>query len=149
MSADPNASAAAGGGGIDNNSKSVTVIAMRIPFNLQSLFSLGALSSNQQEADLFSGSFDDGSSPFGDGMMPPFLGNGEPIDVDINPFDFLSAIQIGSTSLEDPDWSTSQSVTMDLSSNRMITDEDVRAGQILDSEDTLDLILVSAIPFTG
>jgi hypothetical protein len=50
---------------------------MRIPFNLQSLISLGALSSNQQDSSLFDGSLADNNIPFGSGMLSPFVVNGE------------------------------------------------------------------------
>ncbi len=141
LSADSSASIA------DNNSRSVTVVAMRIPFNLQNLISLGVLSSNQQDSSLLNGNIADNNIPFGGGMIPPFVGNSETMNGgDVNPFDFLSELQIGSTNLVNPDWSAPQSVTMELSGS-MLSGAD--AGQTPNSQDTLDFLLVSAIPFTG
>ena len=80
-------------------------------------------------------------------MIPPFVGNGETMNGgNVNPFDFLSELQIGSTNLVNPDWSAPQSVTMELS-GRMLSG--ANGGQTPNSQDTLDFLLVSAIPFTG
>jgi hypothetical protein len=133
---------------INNNMGSVTVIAMRIPFNIQNLISLGTLSSSEQDTNLFDGST--GINPFEGAIMPPYLGDGGEegagnISQSVNPFDFLSDLQIGSTSLVNPDWSTPQSVTMGLNGTVKGSNNNNNGNQT----DTLDLILVSVIPFTG
>lgn len=95
-----------------------------------------------------------GVSPSEGEMMSPFLGN---VGVDaagnlsqnINPFDFLSNLQIGSTNLVNPDWSSPQSATMDLKGKVMGMDSDnYKNIQATTSQNTLDLIFVSVIPFT-
>ena len=68
----------------------------------------------------------------------------------INPFDFLSNLQIGSTNLVNPDWSSPQSATMDLKGKDLGIDRDnYKNIQATTSQNTLDLIFVSVIPFTG
>ena len=68
----------------------------------------------------------------------------------INPFDFLSNLQIGSTNLVNPDWSSPQSATMDLKGKDLGIDSDTYKNiQATTSQNTLDLIFVSVIPFTG
>jgi PsbP-like protein len=146
MSADPSI--------VTNNTGSVGIIATRIPFNIQNLMSLGALSSQEQSGNPFGGNI--GVSPSEGGMMSPFLGNVgvnvvSNLSQSINPFDFLSNLQIGSTNLVNPDWSSPQSATMDLKGKDMgIEDSDTYKNiQATTSQHTLDLIFVSVIPFTG
>lgn len=146
MSADPSI--------VTNNTGSVAIIATRIPFNIQNLMSLGALSSQEQNGNPFGNNI--GVSPSEGGMMSPFLGNvgvdvARNLSQSINPFDFLSNLQIGSTNLVNPDWSSPQSATMDLKGKDMvIEDSDTYKNiQATTSQHTLDLIFVSVIPFTG
>jgi hypothetical protein len=134
---------------VNNNTGSVTIIAMRIPFNIQNLMSLGALSSQEQNNNPFGSNT--GINPFGGGMMSPFLGNGGAVgnlSQSINPFGFLSGLQIGSTNLVNPDWSIPQSVTMDLK-GRVISSDVNNNIRPTAFADTLDLVFVSVIPFTG
>jgi hypothetical protein len=64
---------------------------------------------------------------------------------DFNPFELLSNLQIGSTSLVNPDWSTTQSLTMSLIGGEGVTNSSLAQAE----EDTLDLVFVSVIPYTG
>ena len=65
---------------------------------------------------------------------------------DFNPFELLSNLQIGSTSLVNPDWSTIQSLTLSLIGGEGgVTDSSLTQTE----EDTLDLVFVSVIPYTG
>lgn len=145
MSADPSI--------VTNNTGSVGIIATRIPFNIQNLMSLGALSSQEQNGNPFGGNI--GVSPSEGGMMSPLLGNvGADVvgnlSQNINPFDFISNLQIGSTNLVNPDWSSPQSATMDLKGKELGIDSDnYKNIQATTSQNTLDLIFVSVIPFTG
>ena len=138
---------------VTNNTGSVAIIATRIPFNIQNLMSLGTLSSQEQNGNPFGGNI--GVSPSEGGMMSPFLGNvGADVvgnlSQSINPFDFLSNLQIGSTNLVNPDWSSPQSATMDLKGKDLGIDSDTYKNiQVTTSQNTLDLIFVSVIPFTG
>ena len=138
---------------VTNNTGSVAIIATRIPFNIQNLMSLGTLSSQEQNGNPFGGNI--GVSPSEGGMMSPFLGNVgadvvRNLSQSINPFDFLSNLQIGSTNLVNPDWSSPQSATMDLKGKDLGIDSDTYKNiQVTTSQNTLDLIFVSVIPFTG
>lgn len=78
----------------NNNSASVTIIATRIPFNIQNLISLGALSS--QNGNPLGGNT--GVRPPEGGIISPLLG-GEGSDASagnlyqgVNPFEFLSLL---------------------------------------------------------
>ena len=67
---------------------------------------------------------------------------------DFNPFELLSDLQIGSTSLVRPDWSTTQSLAMSLvggGSGGVTSSSPTQ----MEEEDTLDLVFVSVIPYTG
>jgi hypothetical protein len=113
-----------------NINSSVSVIAIRIPFNLQSMLSLASLSEGRTLDDI------------GGGTNP--LENQELLQ-DFNPFELLSNLQIGSTSLVNPDWSTTQSLTMSLIGGEGVTNSSLTQTE----EDTLDLVFVSVIPHTG
>jgi hypothetical protein len=113
-----------------NINSSVSVIAIRIPFNLQSMLSLASSSEGSTLDDI------------GGGTNP--LENQE-LFQDVNPFELLSNLQIGSTSLVNPDWSTTQSLTMSLIGGEGVTNSSLAQTE----EDTLDLVFVSVIPHTG
>ncbi len=121
---------------VSNSNSSVSVIAIRIPFNIQNLLSLATLSEGSTIGDI------------GGGTNP--LENQE-LFQDFNPFELLSNLQIGSTSLVNPDWSTTQSLTMSLIGGRGggggggVTNSTLAQTE----EDTLDLVFVSVIPYTG
>ncbi|MGH9964475.1 MAG: hypothetical protein ACRD5E_06575, partial [Nitrososphaeraceae archaeon] len=72
------------------------------------------------------------------------------------PFEFVSNLQIGSTNLISPDWSSPQSVNMSLvggggeaggMAGERVTTITPPLHQI--EEDSLDLVFVSVIPYTG
>ena len=67
----------------------------------------------------------------------------------VNPFDFLSGMQIGSTILFNPDWSIPQSVTMDLIGGGMLDSDTNNNTQSKPFSDVLDIVFVELIPFTG
>lgn len=113
----------------NNSDSSVSVIAIRIPFNIQNMLSLASLSEGSTIGDI------------GGGTNP--LENQE-LFQDFNPFDLLSNLQIGSTSLVNPDWSTTQSLTMSLVGGGVTNNSLTQL-----EEDTLDLVFVSVIPYTG
>jgi hypothetical protein len=121
---------------IDSND-SVTIIAARIPFNIQDILSLASMSEE---------------NPLSNEMIP-FAGEG--LSQGFNPFEFVSNLQIGSTNLISPDWSSPQSVNMSLvgggeggiAEERMTTINPPALSQIED--DSLDLVFVSVIPYTG
>jgi hypothetical protein len=75
--------------------------------------------------------------------ITPFVGQG--LSQDFNPFGSLSNLQIGSTNLINPDWSSPQSVNLNLvgggATNKSLSQ--------MDKESTLDLVFVSVIPYTG
>src|SRR5918996_2440254 len=80
-----------------NSNNSVTVIAARIPFSIQDILSLASMSEENPLSNEI--------TPFaGEGFLPQ----------QFNPFEFLSRLQIGSTNLISPDWSSPQSVNMSL-----------------------------------
>jgi hypothetical protein len=84
---------------MDSND-SVTIIAARIPFNIQDMLSLASMSEE---------------NPLSNEMIP-FAG--EELSRGFNPFEFVSNLQIGSTNLISPDWSSPQSVNMSLVGGR-------------------------------
>ena len=119
----------------NNSNSSVSVIAIRIPFNIQNMLSLASLSEESTISDI-------------SGETNP-LENQE-LFQDFNPFELLSDLQIGSTSLVKPDWSTTQSLTMSLvggggGSGGVTSSSPTQ----MEEEDTLDLVFVSVIPYTG
>lgn len=119
----------------NNSNSSVSVIAIRIPFNIQNMLSLASLSEESIISDI-------------SGETNP-LENQE-LFQDFNPFELLSDLQIGSTSLVRPDWSTTQSLTMSLvggggGSGGVTSSSPTQ----MEEEDTLDLVFVSVIPYTG
>lgn len=131
---------------VDNITDSVTITAIRIPLSMQNLLYLGALGSSDQNTNPFIDSSD--VNPFGDSNPLPFSGNEEGIGnifQNANPFDFLPELQIGSTNLVGPDWSTPHSVTMDLKGGSMNHNGITLPTDFRD----LELIFVSVIPFTG
>jgi hypothetical protein len=121
---------------IDSND-SVTIIAARIPFNIQDILSLASMSEE---------------NPLSNEMIP-FAGEG--LSQGFNPFEFVSNLQIGSTNLISPDWSSPQFVNMSLvgggeggkAGEEMATINPAPLSQI--EEDSLDLVFVSVIPYTG
>ena len=113
----------------NNSNSSVSVIALRIPFNIQNMLSLASLSEGSSISDI------------GEGTNP--LENQE-LFQDFNPFELLSNLQIGSTSLINPDWSTTQSLTMSFVGGGLTNNSSTQM-----EEDTLDLVFVSVIPYTG
>jgi hypothetical protein len=113
----------------NNSNNSVSVIAIRIPFNIQNMLSLASLSEGSTISDI------------GEGTNP--LENQE-LFQDFNPFEILSNLQIGSSSLINPDWSTTQSLTMSLVGGGLTNNSLTQM-----EEDTLDLVFVSVIPYTG
>ena len=113
----------------NNSNNSVSVIAIRIPFNIQNMLSLASLSEGSTISDI------------GEGTNP--LENQE-LFQDFNPFEILSNLQIGSSSLINPDWSTTQSLTMSLVGGGLTNNSLTQM-----EEDTLDLVFMSVIPYTG
>ena len=68
----------------------------------------------------------------------------------INPFSLLSNLQIGSSTLIDPDWSVPHTVTMDLiGSGDTNQEQQQQQPPTLDNEGMANLLLVSVIPYTG
>lgn len=116
-----------------NSSSSVSVIAIRIPFNIQNLLSLASLSEGSTIGDI------GGTNPLED----------QELFQDFNPFILLSNLQIGSTSLVNPDWSTTQSLTMSLIGGKGGGGGVTNSSLAQTEEDTLDLVFVSVIPYTG
>jgi hypothetical protein len=110
-----------------NSNNSVSVIAARIPFSMQDMLSLASLSEGNPLSN----------------EITPFVGQG--LSQDFNPFGSLSNLQIGSTNLINPDWSSPQSVNLNLvgggATNKSLSQ--------MDKESTLDLVFVSVIPYTG
>ena len=107
---------------------SVTVIAARIPFSIQDMLSFVSMNEENQ---------------FGS-EITPFTG--QELSQNLNPFESLSNLQIGSTNLISPDWSSPQSVNMNL-----VGGEGVKTNNPLSQmeKDSLDLVFVSVIPYTG
>lgn len=119
----------------------VTVTAIRAPMNLRDLMSVASAMSNSTT--------NGGNDVFN--MIPgPMQGfgttkGGNSTSFMSNPFVFLKSIQIGSSSIANPNWKLPQSVTMGLvgmigSSNRLSSSS---------SPQTADFVIVSVIPFTG
>jgi hypothetical protein len=134
---------------VRNNTGSGTIIAMTIPFKTQNLMLSGMLNTVDQNSNPFGDSTR--TNPIRGGMMSPFLdkgGAGGDPSQSVNPFSFLSNLQIGSTNLVNPDWSIPQSVTMDLK-GRMIGGDINNYTQSRPFTDILDLVLTSVIPFMG
>ena len=133
-----------GGGG----NSSVTVIATRIPIDvgnaLSSLAGLGPASSSENGLSSFMG---EEASEFSSLTSSPFsTGNGNATESP-NPFAFLSSLQIGSSSLVNPDWSTPQSVSMSLMGNfDGAHASGTKSGNFSSS---LDVIIATVIPYTG
>lgn len=118
---------------IDSND-SVTVIAARIPFSIQDILSLASMSEENPLSN----------------EMTPFSGEG--LSQEFNPFEFVSNLQIGSTNLISPDWSSPQSVNMSLVGGRggMVGERVTTINPLPQiEEDSLDLVFVSVIPYTG
>lgn len=119
----------------NNSNSSVSVIAIRIPFNIQNMLSLASLSEESTISDI-------------SGETNP-LENQE-LFQDFNPFELLSDLQIGGTSLVRPDWSTTQSLTMSLGGGGGGSGGVTSSSPTqMEEEDTLDLVFVSVIPYTG
>ena len=115
----------------------VTVTAIRVPMNLRDLVSTASALSNSSTS---------GGNNVMNMMTGPMqgFGGGTPSFMS-NPFSFLKIIQIGSSSIANPDWRLPQSVTMTLvgmigSSNRLSHSTPPQ---------TADFIIVSVIPYTG
>lgn len=110
-----------------NSNDSVTVIGARIPFSMQDILSLASMSGGNQLSN----------------EITPFAG--QELSQDFNPFESLSNLQIGSSNLINPDWSSPQLVNMSLvgggATNKSLSQTD--------KESTLDLVFVSVIPYTG
>jgi hypothetical protein len=111
-----------------NSNHSVTVIAVRIPFSMQDILSLASLSEGNQLGN----------------EITPFAGQG--LSQDFNPFESLSNLQLGSTNLINPDWSSPQSVNLNLLGGGERVTTDLFSPM---EEDSLDLVFVSVIPYTG
>jgi hypothetical protein len=151
--------------GTGDRNPSVTIIATRIPVNINSILSLAAIGSASSSGQGLS-SFMEESPPLdsdmtmrqgggttgdSDGLMGTPFSQGS-LPQDFNPFEFLSTFQIGSASLVDPDWSVPQSVSMSLIGNSD-NDNGVSSGdsrQLLSSSfSPFDIVLVTVIPYTG
>ena len=125
----------------------VTVIAIRAPLNLRDLISVASAVSNSSTNgvnDVFN-------------MMPGPMQEfgttkgGNSTSFMSNPFVFLKSIQIGSSSIANPNWRLPQSVTMGLvgmisngGGNRLSSSTSTST-----SPQTADFVIVSVIPFTG
>ena len=123
------------------NSTSVSIIAMRIPINMADILSLAAASSSSND-DIFSNTLRNTS----ENEFDAFPSNR------INPFSLLSNLQIGSSTLIDPDWSVPHTVTMDLIGSGVTNQEQQQQQQqplTSDNEGMANLLLVSVIPYTG
>ena len=107
---------------------SVTVIAARIPFSIQDILSFATMNEENQLGS----------------EITPFTG--QELSQNLNPFESLSNLQIGSTNLISPDWSSPQSVNMNL-----VGGGGVKTNNPLSQmeKDSLDLVFVSVIPYTG
>src|SRR5581483_7625814 len=128
----------------------VTVTAIRAPLNLRNLMSVASAVSNGTGVnDVFN-------------MMPgPMQGfgttkGGNSTSFMSNPFVFLKSIQIGSSSIANPNWSLPQSVTMGLvgmisngGGNRLSssTSTSTSTSSSSTSPQTADFVIVSVIPF--
>jgi hypothetical protein len=119
------------------DARSVSVIAMRIPINMDDILSLVAASSSSSLSSSNSNILDDVVQSPGE-VLPP---------KNPDPFSLLSNLQIGSTVLTDVNWSEPQMVTMSLVGNS----EQLKEQQILSSSDLpmTDIVFVSVIPYTG
>jgi PsbP-like protein len=106
---------------------SVTVIAARIPFSIQDILSFASMNEENQLGSE--------TTPF----------TGQELSQNLNPFESLSNLQIGSTNLISPDWSSSQSVNMNLVGGGVKTNNPLSQME----KDSLDLVFVSVIPYTG
>ena len=121
------------------NSTSVSIIAMRIPINMADILSLAAASSSSND-DIFSNTLRNTS----ENEFEAFPSN------NINPFSLLSNLQIGSSTLIDPDWSVPHTVTMDLIGSGGINQEQQQQQPLTsDNEGMANLLIVSVIPYTG
>lgn len=151
--------------GTGDRNSSVTIIAARIPVNINSILSLAAIGSASSSGQGLS-SFMEESPPLdsdmtmrqggdttgdSDGLMGTPFSQGN-LPQNFNPFEFLSTLQIGSASLVDPDWSVPQSVSMSLIGNSD-NDNGISSGdsrQLLSfSFSPFDIVLVNVIPYTG
>ena len=113
----------------------VTVTAIRVPLNLRDLISAASAVSNSTR---------NGGNNVTNMTTGPVQGFGatkgeNSTSIMSNPFAFPKSIQIGSSSIANPNWKLPQSVTMGL------------VGMIGSSNSlqTADFIIVSVIPFTG
>ena len=113
----------------------VTVTAIRVPLNLRDLISAASTVSNSTR---------NGGNNVMNMTTGPVQGFGatkgeNSTSIMSNPFAFPKSIQIGSSSIANPNWKLPQSVTMGL------------VGMIGSSNSlqTADFIIVSVIPFTG
>ncbi len=63
-----------------------------------------------------------------------------------NPFEILSSIQIGSSSIVNPDWTSPQSTSLDL-----VGGQNNNTGNSTSAGDNIkdDIIIVTVIPYTG
>jgi photosystem II reaction center protein PsbP len=111
---------------IDRND-SVTIIAARIPFSIQDILSLASMNEENPLSN----------------EMTPFAEEG--LSQEFNPFESLSNLQIGSTNLVSPDWSSPQSVNMSLVGGGVKTNNHLSQME----NDSLDLVFVSVVPYTG
>jgi hypothetical protein len=114
---------------------SVSVIATRIPINVEDILSLAALSSSQgMDNNMMMG--DTGFNQ--DSFFP---------SDSFNPFSILSSMQIGSNTITNIDWSVPRTVTMDLVGGGNSSQD---YGQpYSNNRSAADLLLVSVIPYTG
>lgn len=122
------------------DSSSVSIIAIRIPINMNDILSLAAASSSS-----FSSSF---ASSNGNILDDAVQSQGEVLPSDnFNPISLPSNLQIGSTILTDFNWSEAQLVTMNVVGNSA----QMKEQQSLSSSDVpmTDLVLVLVIRYTG
>jgi hypothetical protein len=118
-------------------SSSVTVIALRIPINLDQIISLAASSSPDMGSNMTRGDMG-----FNQGNV--FDLNG------LNPFSILTDLQLGSSSVTNVDWSVPKTITMDLVGGGNNNNNTRELKQTYSNNtSTADLVLVSVIPYTG
>jgi hypothetical protein len=123
---------------------SVTVTVLRFPMDLKSLMSLAA-ASRSTGGNTSSTMMTNNSNPMNAMMGQGFTGLGGGLGANAatqnNPFkalDFLKNIQIGSSSIINPDWRLPQTATMGLI-----------GGSGTSTTSSADFVIVTVIPYTG
>jgi hypothetical protein len=125
----------------------VTVTAIRAPMNLKDLMSLASQSSKMMGDNNTSNTM---SNPMmmGGGPLQRFGGAVDNGTNNVNPFSFLTDLQIGSSStIANADWSSPQIVRMGLTG--MMGSTNNNNNNNTSTASTADFIIVTVIPYTG